>query len=276
MLLISSAVASDIGKVRERNEDNFYLCGRIRSREESAGVFCKDDTGRDTYLYAVCDGMGGELCGDLASEIAVKALDRFKDDFDLSAESYFEYANETVCREIRRQGGRMGTTFAGLWINDEKARVYNVGDSRIYLFRNGQLMQLSEDHTQAQLMYKQGLISREEVKTHPFRNRLTQHIGIFPEELELVPHAVVNIRLQPGDRFLLCSDGLTDMLGDDEIRTLIAEGETPSAIAGALLRSALENGGRDNITALAVSVEKASGEDEELFSFLKDFSEWNE
>ena len=275
MLLISSAAATDVGKVRERHEDNFYLCGKMRDGNESEPTLLRDDTRRDAYLYAVCDGMGGELCGELASEIAVTALDGFKDDFDERAEEYFEYANELVCREIRRQGGRMGTTFAGLWIKDEKARAYNAGDSRIYLLRGGHLMQLSEDHTQAQLMYKQGLISKEEVKTHPFRNRLTQHIGIFPQELELVPHAVVNIPLQAGDRFLLCSDGLTDMLTEEEIRSLMSEGETPTAIAGSLLRSAVENGGRDNVTVIAVSVDKASSEDEELFSFLKDFSDWS-
>ena len=273
MLLISSAAATDVGKVREKNEDNFYLCGKMRDGNESEPTLLRDDTRRDAYLYAVCDGMGGELCGELASEIAVTALDGFKDDFDERAEEYFEYANELVCREIRRQGGRMGTTFAGLWIKDEKARAYNAGDSRIYLLRGGHLMQLSEDHTQAQLMYKQGLISKEEVKTHPFRNRLTQHIGIFPQELELVPHAVVNIPLQAGDRFLLCSDGLTDMLTEEEIRSLMSEGDTPTAIAGSLLRSALENGGRDNVTVIAVLVDKASSEDEELFSFLKNFSD---
>lgn len=276
MLLISSAAATDIGNQREKNEDNFFVCGKIKEENEKGIFSYSDDIRRDSYLYAVCDGMGGELCGDKASLIAVQTLGNYLYDFDMRAEDYFETANDRICSEIRKLGGRMGTTFAGLWIKDDVARAYNIGDSRIYLQRSGKLLRLSLDHTQAEQMYKQGLISREEVKTHPFRNRLTQHLGIFPQERELEPHAVVNINLKAGDRFILCSDGLTDMLSDEEIRRLISDGETATAISGALLRSALENGGNDNITIVSVCVDKAGEDEEELYNFMKDFSEWKE
>lgn len=276
MLLISSAVVTDIGKKREKNEDDFYLCGKTKYDLNEEHRICKDSEYRDSYMYAVCDGMGGELCGDLASQIAVNCLDKYALDFDLYAEDYFEAANDKICAEIRRLGGRMGTTFAGLWIRKETARAYNAGDSRVYMLRDGKLMQLSDDHTQAEMMHKQGLISKEEVRNHPFRNRLTQHIGIFPQERELNPHAVVNIGLKDGDRFIICSDGLTDMLTDDEIRRLMLDGETAVAISSSLLRTALENGGDDNITVLTVCVDKAGAEQEELYDFMKDFSEWKD
>ncbi len=272
MLFVSSAAVTDIGKHRNKNEDNFYLCGKMKEQDE-LHYACKDDEPHMSYLFAVCDGMGGELCGDTASEIAVETLSTYSESFDLMAEEYFEAANDRICKEIRKLGGRMGTTFAGLWIRDGLARAYNIGDSRVYMLRDGKLLQLSQDHTQAELMYKQGLISKEEVRNHPFRNRLTQHIGIFPQERELEPHAVINIPLKDGDRFILCSDGLTDMLSDDEIRRLTLSGETASAISGSLMRTALENGGIDNITVISVCVNKAGEDEEELFNFMKDFSE---
>lgn len=276
MLLISSAAATDIGNVRDKNEDCVFLCGRVSENKNESADLLRDNEQREAYLYAVCDGMGGELCGDMASQIAAEMLRDYMEDFDQRAEDYFEAVNGRICAEIRKLGGRMGTTFAALRIKDGTARAYNIGDSRVYMQRGGKLLQLSTDDTQAQLMYKQGLISREEVKTHPFRNRLTQHIGIFPQEAEIEPHAVVNIVLREGDRFLLCSDGLTDMLSDDELRRLIMSGDTASAISGSLLRTALENGGRDNISVIAVCVDKAGEDEEELYNFMKDFSEWKE
>lgn len=276
MLLISSAAATDIGSVREKNEDSFFLCGKVSDNRKESPYVLKDNEQRAAYLYAVCDGMGGELCGDMASRTAAEMLCDYEADFDQRAEDYFEAVNERICAEIRKLGGRIGTTFAGLWIKDGTARAYNIGDSRVYMQRDGKLLQLSTDDTQAQLMYKQGLISREEVKTHPFRNRLTQHIGIFPQEAEIEPHAVVGITLKEGDRFLLCSDGLTDMISDDELRRLIMSGDTASAISGALLRTALEYGGKDNVSVIAVCVDKAGEDEEELYNFLKDFSEWKD
>lgn len=272
MLLIKSAALSDIGRCREKNEDSFYLCGVINEVGEPHRA-CSDDTPRESYLFAVCDGIGGQAYGERASNIAVNMLSEYADSFNVRAEEYFEAANKRICSEIRACGSRMGTTFAGLWVKDGVAGAYNIGDSRVYLLRNGKLLRLSKDHTQAELMCEQGVISRAEIKTHPFRHRLTQHLGIFPQEADIDPHAVVNITLREGDTFILCTDGLTDALGDEELQYNILASHSPTAICGNLYGKACENGTRDNVTIIIVRVEKASEDEEELYYFMKNYNE---
>lgn len=272
VLLIKSAVLSDIGRCREKNEDSFYLCGVINEAGEPHRT-CSDDTPKESYLFAVCDGIGGQAYGERASNIAAAMLSEYAYSFNVRAEEYFEAANKRICSEIRACGSRMGTTFAGLWVKDGVAGAYNIGDSRVYLLRRGKLLRLSKDHTQAQLMCDQGIISRGEIKTHPFRHRLTQHLGIFPQEADIDPHAVVNITLQEGDIFILCTDGLADALSDEELQHNIFAWHSPTEICETLYGKACDNGTRDNVTIISVRVEKASEDEEELYNFMKNYNE---
>ena len=185
---IQGYASTNVGKIRSNNEDNYYLCGRYRSDVSSALCFDNYSCDASKHLFSVCDGMGGTSFGELASLIAVQTLDVYKDDFDDRIAEYTSEANRLICDEISTHGGkRIGTTFAVLSIFKGIARAYNIGDSRIYFMRDGKLTQLSVDHTQAQMMINHGLLTEEQAKNHRAKHILTQHLGIFPDEMLIEP-----------------------------------------------------------------------------------------
>ena len=260
---IHSVVASNIGNIRDKNEDNFFLNGITLDSSIKGTVTAtyKSPNG----LFAVCDGMGGEVSGEVASAIAVSTLGEFyqkvqeqKVSFTSLIESYTEEANARICAEMRKNGGkRMGTTYVLLYIENNTAYIYNIGDSRAYLLRDGKLTQLSHDHTQVSQLIKMNILTPEEAKAHPERNRLTQHLGIFSEEMIIEPYAVEPLMIISGDTFLLCSDGLTDMLTDDEIEEVMKQGKDPKEMAEKLVEAALLEGGKDNITVMVAKAMEA-------------------
>lgn len=253
-MIIKSTAETNVGKVRDNNEDNFFLCGRYKN-DPNKDSFGASDCKRDAAcLFAVCDGMGGIQLGEIASLTAVKTLAKYADDFDLHLDEYIADANRLVCDEAHsRNLRRIGTTLAALSICGETALAYNIGDSRVYLFRDGLLTQLSEDHTQVQALLKYGVITEDEALQHPGKHVLTQHIGIPPGELQIEPYAAEPIALKSGDVFLLCSDGLTDMLTDDEIHGILSGGGDLDSRKERLIERALGNGGRDNVTVVLVT-----------------------
>lgn len=252
---VKSIAITNIGRVRQNNEDNFYLCGQYRTDVDMPNMTCTFSTPKSSYLFSVCDGMGGEEYGELASLIAVRLLDEYADNFSETINEYIDKANGAICAEISSHGGkRIGTTFAALELTDGKARAFNIGDSRIYLIRDNEVSQISEDHTQVQMLVTQGFVSAGDAKKHPARHVLTQHLGIFPDEMTLEPFCAEAIELKNGDIFLLCSDGLTDTLSDDDLLGIInADGDLESK-ANALIESALNTGSRDNITAVLAEI----------------------
>ena len=263
-LKIIAAAATHIGCVRAENEDNYFLNGKIYLAGMSEPIITDDTKGG---IYAVCDGMGGEENGGLASQIAVRVLSEFFEEicksgasFENAITRYAENANAKICEVMKsKNSGRMGTTFALLYICDNFAYMSNIGDSRIYLYkkpfmRKRQFTQISKDHTQAEQLIAMGSITAEEAKTHPSRNKLTQHLGIFPEEMIIEPYIPNPIKIEKGDTFLLCSDGLTDMLTDEEIADILEVARDPATAANQMIASALHSGGRDNVTVVLVRV----------------------
>ena len=278
MIRMTSAAVTDVGRIRHNNEDNFYLCGIFKEHTEDNEKTAGDNSQRGSYLYAVCDGMGGEQFGEEASLIAVKTLREYNDNFSSDLEGYISAANDKICAEITKNGGvRMGTTLAILWTEDSRAMVCNVGDSRVYMLRGGELTQLSKDHTQIQRLINQGLLNPEDADNHPDRHRLTQHLGIFPSEMIIEPYCDSSITVQAGDAFLICSDGLTDMLDDAHICELLQKDGSPAETAQSLVAAALEKGGRDNITALvalADEVEEPVSRGAKLKNTMKKIKDW--
>lgn len=259
-LQIKAAVQTHVGKVRANNEDNYYLKGHIR-RDVSAKEKKFQWRGMDhKFLSAVADGMGGEECGECASLIAVKSLHEcsFTDIPDI-AMSDIRQANREICIEIEKSGGRrMGSTLAALYIDAGKAQCCNVGDSRIYFLRAGKLSQFTVDHNRARHMVELGVLTPEQAENHPSRHELIQHLGIFEEEMIIEPYFSETISLQAGDCFLLCSDGLNDMVKEDEIAARLIQGGKPEDVAAGLVDLALEHGGRDNVTVLVVQIQNSS------------------
>lgn len=249
MFKFDCCFATNVGKVRKNNEDNFYFNG-IYKRAPEETHFMKKDLVYHGGLFAVCDGMGGEEFGEKASLFAVENLKEFQNkDFEKYVNEYIGKANKRICDMIEENNGtRSGTTLALIYINNGKFVSYNIGDSRVYVYRNGKLMQVSEDHTRTAQMIKMGVMTKEQASTHKDRHVLTQHLGIFEDELIIQAYKSEKAEIVNNDMYLLCSDGLTDMLQDSEIENILKKELTAKEYVEMLINAALENGGKDNVT----------------------------
>lgn len=255
---IESAGGTHVGKIRYKNEDNFYI-NKFYKKDIGEQV-CSIANERELpyYTFAVCDGMGGENFGEIASLKALEVLKQY-DNGNLCNEitSYIDDANKVICQEmIEKEGKRIGSTVSLLTINQNRATICNLGDSRIYRYKEGILQQLSSDHTRAQQLVDAGVIDHIQARNHKMKHTLTQHLGVFPHEFQLDPYIKSDIPLQHGDIFLLCSDGVTDMLTDQEIEDIIAICAAQSAkyITNTILEKTLELGAKDNVTLIIIKV----------------------
>ena len=246
------------GRIRRENEDNYNLNGRMTStgdlRKGSAFV----QTMAEPFHLSVCDGMGGESYGELASGIAVETIAAHAanvyesgEDFSFAISNCLDDANSRICAEINARGKRMGTTLAAVYAVKGKILCTNIGDTRIYHYSKGVLEQISFDHTHAQTIVDAGEAAQNDIGRIPDAKRLTKHLGVFPEEATLTPNISVIDDVDNGDILLLCSDGLTDMLSDDDITAILSTGESAQDVASKLIRTALERGGKDNVTVMA-------------------------
>ena len=228
--------ATDQGRIRANNQDAMYA---------------------DSGLFVVADGMGGHQGGEVAANLAVRTLTNAeRSDREQLREAVAEanrVVHQTALEEAELHG--MGTTLTTLAVsqaaNTHQFVILNVGDSRIYRHRDGQLEQLTEDHSYVAELVRRGELDDEAAQVHPYRNMLTRAIGV---------HAEVEIDewlLEPvsGDRFMLCSDGLTNELADVEIAEQLGFDKDPSTTAKALVGLANKRGGRDNSTVLIVDVQ---------------------
>jgi len=221
------------GKVRVRNEDSCLV---------------RTDTG----LWAVADGMGGHEAGDLASRILVEslnAIERPEAALDLleQCETQIFRANQQIVDLSRaRDGATIGTTAAVLLVRDKHYACVWAGDSRVYLINRDSIKQLSRDHTEVEELVAAGTLSREDVKNWP-NNVITRAVGVA-DDLEL---EIVSGSADPGDIFVICSDGLTKHLRDDEILQYAA-GRNARTACEMMLELALERGGLDNVTVVVV------------------------
>lgn len=226
---------------------------------------CLDEPERG--LWAVADGMGGHDVGDVASRLVIDVLGQLPDTTGIKqsiaeARARLETANEQLRDEAeRRQVQRIGTTVVVLLARDRFCGYLWAGDSRIYLLRQGQLHQLTRDHSQVEALRQSGYLTEEEARRHPARNIITRAIGAT-DHLDLEEDAT---EVADGDVFLLCSDGLSNELSDDEIlRTLMSVDclHAPHALVDA----ALARGGHDNITAIVVQAEDTQAADKTLLN----------
>lgn len=259
----AAAVVGNIGLVRGNNEDNFYFNGTYLTEENrDIPSALAENCINPLQFFAVCDGMGGEAFGEVASLIAVQTLAKYHEmldsityhSMDKYVDMYIAEVNNLITEEsAKNEGKRIGATLALLCIEGDMAHCYNVGDSRIYLLRGRKLKQISEDHTQAVRAVKMGVMTAEQAQTHPHRNKLTQHLGIAPEEMIVEPYRC-EFALKKNDKYFLCSDGITDLVNDAEIEQLLKQKQSEDAIAASLVDLALQKGGKDNITSMVVRV----------------------
>ena len=248
-----SSARTDVGMKRDHNEDSFLV-------------------NEDIGLYVVCDGMGGHAGGETASRLAVQTIEkelisaklRIDDPFSAKASlpesplaGVLREAVEGACAAVFRSSranpelAGMGTTCISLLVQGEHAIVGHVGDSRAYLVRAGQVWQLSEDHSLVNEQVRAGLLTEEEAKHSRLKNIITRSVGF--EEDVLVD--VVGVETRSGDKFLLCSDGLSNLIDNDEIRDALVQTELDQ-VPEMLIQLANSRGGDDNITVIAVHREE--------------------
>lgn len=224
---------TDVGCVRDHNEDSLVVA---------------------PPLYVVCDGMGGHAAGEVASEIAVRVIEnRAPQHADVEELGRaVEEANLAIIRAAREGRGRegMGTTCTAAILEGERLVIAQVGDSRAYLLSKGRLQQLTRDHSLMADLIEAGHITKEEAKVHPQRSVITRALGSDPRMLPDLFELDVN----PGDRLLICSDGLTTMLSDEEIAQLLARTADPQLCARQLVNAAIAAGGYDNVTVIVADV----------------------
>lgn len=244
---------SGAGLIRSTNQDNLFVNGQVKPNSETSERFSCSDVS-ELGLYAVCDGMGGELFGEEAALMGVSGLAELSPaEFPIKANRYLASVNEDICRLMRHRGNvRIGTTFVGLSIVDDVGFAVNIGDSKCYLYRAEGLVQLSRDHTQVQRLISMGFLNKADASKHPDRHKLTQHLGIFPEEMVIEPFVSDFIPIRAGDLFLLCSDGLTDMLTDEDILALLCKDGSVQDKTESLYALAMARGGKDNITVVLI------------------------
>lgn len=262
---IVSAVSSQVGNVRKNNEDNFYCNGfYLDESNRDDSIFYSSSSDENMQIYAVCDGMGGEAYGEVAAFIGVKTAENYHirlksekaNNFGQYLTECIREANDVICNEMAvRDCKRMGTTIALLGISGAKAYIFNVGDSSIYRMRKNVFEKLSKDHTGTEQMIKLGLLTREEAKKHPDRHMLTQHLGINKEEMQISPHTV-ETDIAGGDIFFLCSDGVTDVLDEEDLKKILMRKKDEASLVNDMIIEAKQKGGRDNITAMVIRVNK--------------------
>ncbi len=248
------------GRVRRENEDNYSLNGRMTTTDLRKGSAYVQHM-KEPFHLSVCDGMGGESYGELASGIAVETIAEHAteiyasgEDFSFAVSNCLDDANTRICSKINEKGKRMGTTLAAIYAVKGNIICVNIGDTRIYHYSKGVLDQISFDHTHAQTIVDAGGVSQDNMSRIPDAKRLTRHLGVFPEESSLSPNISVINDVDNGDIVMLCSDGLTDYLTDFDITSVLSTSESPQDAAGKLVRMALERGGKDNITIITAFI----------------------
>lgn len=242
----TSASRSHVGLVREINEDACLELPKLG-------------------LWAVADGMGGHTLGDLASQMVIDALRQLLPPVSL-AEFAARVRNglQAVNGQLRQEAAIravpvIGSTVALLFACDQQCICLWAGDSRIYLYRQGRLVQLTRDHSQIEALKSRGALTAEEARHHPARNLITRAVGAM-DSLDLDEES---IEVDDGDMFLLCSDGLSNEVSAEDMGAVLASGNAPQA-AETLIEMALKEGGHDNITVVVVRAEDLNATDKTL------------
>ena len=234
---------SDVGMIRSGNEDNFFA-----EANEQRGVFI------------VADGMGGHAAGEVASEMAVQIISRHlllissvrdagaADKVATALKDANRAIYDRMLAEVDKQG--MGTTASVLMLSDNEFLIGQIGDSRIYLLRDGALSQVTKDHSYVQEQVDAGLLTPEQARYHPYSNVITRCVGAS----ETVEADIYHGEARPGDVFLVASDGLTGMVDDRRLQQMLLARSGPGRIVDALIAEANGRGGLDNITAIVIQV----------------------
>lgn len=258
------AALTHSGSRKPRNDDALIAFASGPAGAETLAASGSRSLARHDLVFAVSDGMGGGNAGDLAATLLLQRMTEIiPETFKIAASGFFpdcldhladalrsvhEHINQTAACEHTRG---MAATLALAWFTPDNLYLANAGDSRIYLSRHGQLTQLTRDHTAAWGQWKRGEISEIQYRSHPRRSALYEVIGGGHDKI--CPHLAA-IPYQPGDRFLVCSDGLIDGLWERHLTNALAAPTSPAETSQALLKRAIDNAGIDDISLIVIQV----------------------
>lgn len=250
-------ISSDVGKIRENNEDNFY-CDGVGYRKEKNLTLTKNLYNIRRSIFAVCDGMGGEAYGEEASRIAVETLEEMSgkiksvlpEKIHETVNNYADTANGRICDMAEEKlCRRSGSTLAMVCIVGEYVYAFNIGDSRVYNFSDGKIQQITDDQTLAMRKLKANIYTEEEARNSSDAHKITSFLGVDDRRIGL--HSLKYEPFEMGNgKILICSDGLTDMCNDEEISEILSCDS--DNYAELLVNKALDNGGRDNVTCVVI------------------------
>ena len=259
---INFAVRSETGYVRKNNEDNFFCNGFFMSETERINPYFLKGSTSAPAVFAVCDGMGGEDCGEVASLIAVQTLQEhyqnilhasINPDESIAYENVFRYVrntNKKLLDLMRSQHVRTGATLVMAVLSDDAFTLYNLGDSRGFRVNNGRLLLATDDHTVAAEKVRLGMMSPAQAEKSHEKHILMRYLG-DTEEWGAMPDASRKFVFTENTGGLLCSDGLTDMLSFRDIAAIMKDNPNPDDAVNRLVDEALQRGGHDNVTCLA-------------------------
>lgn len=245
---MKSCTLTDVGRKRQLNEDFVYACD--------------EPVGKLPNLYMVADGMGGHNAGDVASRTAVESvIESISESSEVKLPRILSEAVANANRKIwdlaktDKSMAGMGTTLVLCTVTEDCLYLANVGDSRLYI-GNQRLEQITIDHSLVEEMVRSGQITRQQARTHSKKNVITRAVGVGPQ----TQPDLFDVALLPGDTIMLCSDGLSNMVSDHEMETLIQETDTLENTAKKLVQTANEHGGTDNISVVLVRCDEAGCE----------------
>jgi serine/threonine protein phosphatase PrpC len=245
LTVVEEAHKTDTGRQRHANEDSYFA---------------------RSPLFAVADGMGGAQAGEVASRIAASAFERRQrlsreEPAEGQLEEIAQKANREIHQLAQEDSSRagMGTTLTAAMLRNDEVALGHVGDSRAYVLRDGQLKRLTKDHSLVEELRRQGRLTEEQAEEHPQRSIITRALGPEPN----VNVDTMTFPARAGDVFLLCSDGLTTMVSDEDIRQILTESRTLRSAVNRLVEAANRGGGRDNITAVAFRLADAEAKEGE-------------
>lgn len=264
------AALTHSGSRKPRNDDSMIAFASSPAGAEPLEPSGSRSMEKHDLVFAVSDGMGGGNAGDLASSLLLQKMSEIiPETFKIAASGFFPDCLDHLADAVRSvhehindsaacdQTRGMSATLALAWFTPENLYIANVGDSRVYISRNGDLQQLTRDHTSAWGQWKRGEITEFQYRSHPRRSALYEVIGGHHPIIS--PHFAA-VPFQPGDRFLICSDGVIDGLWERHIRDALAQSTCPRETATNLLKRAIDNSGIDDTTLIVVRVEGASQE----------------
>jgi serine/threonine protein phosphatase PrpC len=273
---LSVAGCTDVGRLRKKNEDAYVVADLTGGTLLDGSPHKRFDVGERGVLLAVSDGMGGAHAGEVASALVLETLTRVFEEAtaETPRDALMNEAIQKAHVRVRDAGGpaKMGATLTAVFVHAGQAYIAEVGDSRAYLVRAGQITQLTHDQSMVQILIDAGAITQEEAQHSPLRSQILQAMGHQPN----VKVALGRLDLRERDCLVLCSDGLTNHVTDDEIREVVTSSGPPAAVRR-LVDLANERGGKDNITVVVagaggeLEAAKPGEEIDETFEVLTTF-----